>query len=279
MISRFAPTPSGYLHWGNLYHFALTWTFVRAQGGRLGLRIDDVDSTRVRPEYVQDVFETLQWLGLHWDFGPESAQDFIQNYSQGLRKQEYFDRLATVPTYACDCSRQQIQERMNSLGKGRGVMPGSPYDGHCKNRGLTFVAGVTCLRVEVKGFADTVLWTRDDRPAYHWVSILDDIRVGTTHLIRGEDLRESSALQRQIALVAGENDYMKIEHLFHPLIMGLDGRKLSKSEDADSVHAFRKSGASIEEVWMELAKRANLGVPLKSLPDFCKHVDLKFDRL
>lgn len=250
MITRLAPTPSGFLHWGNLLNFALTHATARAAGGTLWLRIDDVDASRMRPEYVQDVFDTLGWLGLDWDLGPRDAGDFARKYSQQLRREEYRDRLRAIDTYACECTRQQILARAGS----------TRYDGHCRSRGLRHVPGVTALRArigdQIDEHADPVLWTREDRPAYHWVSVLDDLRMGTTDLIRGEDLRESSAIQQRLAQEMGESAYASIRHRFHPLLMGPDGKKLSKSADAESLRSRRLAGARPDDVWVELRRIA-----------------------
>jgi glutamyl/glutaminyl-tRNA synthetase len=271
MISRLAPTPSGFLHWGNLYNFALVHARVRRAGGTLWLRIDDVDASRMRPSFVDDIFETLEWLGIDWDRGPRSTAEFVASYSQSLRREEYAQRLKAIPTYTCACSRLQIQARAVVPAPGRGEGSGGPgglraaaevgagarlhYDGHCRELGLPHQPGVTALRMRLPSWGDPVLWTREDRPAYHLVSVVDDLRMGTTHLIRGEDLRESSEIQRRIAESLGEPAYDRIVNEFHPLLIGPDGRKLSKSADAESLRAWRERGASAEEVWAELAQR------------------------
>ncbi|MBS1960439.1 MAG: hypothetical protein JST80_13260 [Bdellovibrionales bacterium] len=258
MITRLAPTPSGHLHWGNLYNFAMTWARVQKAGGKLWLRIDDVDATRMRPEYVAEIFELLPWLGFQWQEGPTSAEEFSKKFSQSLRRDEYRAAVDRLKTYACNCSRQQIQERT-----GGSVQ----YDGYCRTRGLKFEAEVTTLRTELPGRADTIVWTKDDRPAYHVVSIVDDLRMGTTHLIRGEDLRESSQVQVALAELMGESRYSKIEHEFHPLILGAQGQKLSKSEGSDSIVGFRaRADADAPEVWHRFAQIAELK-PMRSLQD------------
>jgi glutamyl-tRNA synthetase len=83
--SRIAPTPSGYLHIGNALNFVRTWLMVRRAGGILRLRIDDIDATRTRPEYFDDIFRTLEWLGMDWDEGPRNANEQTEIYSQSLR--------------------------------------------------------------------------------------------------------------------------------------------------------------------------------------------------
>ena len=112
MKSRFAPTPSGYLHIGNGFNFVLTWLHARTRGGNILLRIDDLDKGRVRPEYVEDVFRTLDWLGLDWDEGPFGPSDLERKWSQHLRLDRYrsaIDELAFREiAFACALSRVQI---------------------------------------------------------------------------------------------------------------------------------------------------------------------------
>jgi glutamyl/glutaminyl-tRNA synthetase len=181
---------------------------------------------------VQDVFETLRWLGFEWDIGPRDAGDFQANHSQRLRREEYHSVLSRLETYACDCSRSAIQGRGNAS-----------YDEHCRGRGLRFEPGKTAVRAKIGGIAaDPVLWTREDQPAYHLVSVLDDVRLGVTHIVRGEDLRESSALQTALARALGLHAYTTVEHVFHPLLLGTDGKKLSKSAGSSPIR-FRSFAA------------------------------------
>jgi glutamyl/glutaminyl-tRNA synthetase len=255
MVSRLAPTPSGYLHWGNLYNFAQTWTRVRQAQGVLWLRIDDVDASRYRKEYVMDLFETLRWLGLDWDRGPQNGEEFERVYSQSLRTAEYRSLLDRVPTYVCACSRREIALRGQPLGQ-------TGYDGHCRQLRLDWVEGETCLRAVCN---DLVVWTRENRPAYHWASVCDDVRMQTTHLIRGEDLRESSEFQLELARVAGWKDYLAIQHEFHPLLLDSRGVKYSKSADSESLKVWRDLGKTAEEVWIELSKKTKRPELVKSL--------------
>ena len=114
--TRLAPTPSGFLHIGNGASFVATWALARAYEGKIMLRIDDLDAERMRPEYIEDIFKTLDWLGLDWDEGPFSVGDFFKNWSQQLRLDVYEkalnDLAKTGCIYTCTCSRKDI--RLNS---------------------------------------------------------------------------------------------------------------------------------------------------------------------
>ena len=128
--TRLAPTPSGFLHIGNGASFVATWALVRAFEGKILLRIDDLDAERMRPEYIEDIFKTLDWLGLDWDEGPFSVDDFFKNWSQHLRLDIYEkalnDLAKTGCIYTCSCSRKNI--RLNST---NGLYPNT-----CRNNRL-----------------------------------------------------------------------------------------------------------------------------------------------
>jgi glutamyl/glutaminyl-tRNA synthetase len=146
--TRFAPTPSGFLHAGNAWSFLLTWLLARSEGGSIHLRIDDLDTARFREEYIEDIFASLEWLGLDWDTGPRSLSDIKSIHSQHLRIERYRAALKALEDlsasgagdgaysaastrgpllYACACSREKA--RRDSLAAGR---PGI-YPGTCRN--------------------------------------------------------------------------------------------------------------------------------------------------
>jgi len=262
MISRLAPTPSGYLHWGNLYNFALTWAWVRQAGGQLALRIDDVDASRMRPEYVDGIFSMLEWLGIDYDVGPRSTNEFLTRYSQSLRRTEYLARARELFTYSCRCSRKQIESRVGDAAE---------YDGYCRDKDHVFIAGETSLRVDLDSDVGVMVWTREDRPSYHLVSIIEDLRLGTTHLVRGEDLRESSRIQQKLAQAMNEPRYALIEHRFHPLLLDEQGKKLSKSARSCSLEDFRSRGETSGAAWKELSRRAGVN-EVSSLVDFAREL-------
>ena len=128
--TRLAPTPSGFLHIGNGAAFVATWALARAYEGKILLRIDDLDAERMRPEYIEDIFKTLDWLGLDWDEGPFSVEDFFKNWSQHLRVEAYEKALNDLAKmgriYTCICSRKDI--RLNST---NGLYPNT-----CRNNRL-----------------------------------------------------------------------------------------------------------------------------------------------
>lgn len=257
--SRIAPTPSGYLHWGNLLNFSLAWRETRISNGILQLRIDDLDSTRSRPEYIEDIFHTLNWLGFDWDDGPTSPDDFVRNHSQSARKEIYREWLPMFPGYACCCSRQEIRARTEKT-----------YDGHCRDLGLELISGVTQWRARENGVEeDIVLWRKDDLPAYHLVSLIEDIAFGTTLIVRGADLLESTQAQLRLANWLGEDGeaFKKVKFIHHPLLLDEAGHKMSKSSGATSLKHCRESGMLPSDVFAELSRRAGWDVEATNLHD------------
>lgn len=248
VISRLAPTPSGYLHLGNALNFIITSEFVRQRDGKLILRIDDGDSTRSRPQYVEDIFRTLEWLGLTWDIGPNGPDDFYANYSQYTQSEKYFAAIAPLErTYSCTCSRKIIRKTFGS----------TIYRGSCRNKRIPFVKGQTAKRIIVDrpvrdagvafdlahAMGDFVLWTRDNTPAYQLVSLVEDETHAVTHIFRGEDLHTSTLAQKYLAEEFGYEQFLHAHVYHHELIYGPDAIKLTKSAGAASLKDIRESGA------------------------------------
>lgn len=258
MRTRIAPTPSGHLHAGNGTAFVATWKIARSVGAKLLLRIDDLDAERVRPVYVEDIFETLRWLGIHWDEGPKNANDLREHWSQHLRLARYgalIDRLREGGhLYACDCSRAVIAQRGGS----------TEYDGHCRERGLDLDLPDVAWRLRLpKGETvamhiwpndllqelpldqpDPVIRQRNGRPAYQTASLSDDVDFGIDLIVRGADLLPSTLIQLHLARVLDLKAFTETRFLHHPLITDALGGKLSKSHGAGSLKAMRETGGA-----------------------------------
>jgi glutamyl-Q tRNA(Asp) synthetase len=279
--SRIAPTPSGYLHLGNGVNFLLTWLMVRRAGGTLKLRIDDADSTRVRPEFIEDIFRQLEWLGIDWDEGPAGPDDFRRNHSQLLRLSRYRQALANLDghLFPCTCSRTEIRARSTD-----GLYPGT-----CRDRSesparefairIRIPAG-TVVNVAGEKIAldrclgDFVLWRRDGLPAYQLASLADDLEDGMNLIVRGRDLLASSAAQLFLADLMGETAFPKARFYHHPILTCGAGRKLSKSDQALSLAAMRENGATPAMIYREAS--CLLGLPpapitsLEELLAYCR---------
>lgn len=243
VTGRLAPTPSGLLHLGNVCAFAGAWLSVRAEGGRLLLRIEDVDRERARAGVEQALRDDLAWLGLTWD--AETPRQSARDYGASLT------RLAPQ-LYRCQCTRAI---RAAPLPAGAGCQ------GHCDGKGYTTGAIRFRLapgpisftdrrwgpqRAEPRQFGDPILVRRDGLVSYNLAVVADDIEDGVTDVVRGSDLLAYTAVQMQLweALGAGPPRW-----LHTPLVLGGDGRKLSKSHGSAHVGAMREAGASPATVW------------------------------
>jgi len=257
---RLAPTPSGYLHIGNALNFVLNWLATRqCPGARLFLRIDDLDADRARPEYVQDVFDTLEWLGLDWDEGPLNATDFDATWSQRHRLPQYLGVLEALRrsgrVFACTKSRNDL----------------APYKGqfplHFRDQGLSPDLPGVAWRIMTPEPAlwpspmpsDFIIRRRDGIPAYQVASLTDDVHFGITHLIRGDDLAASTSAQQFLASCLDWSAFAKVLCLHHPLIQDGGGMKLSKSAGASSLRSWRAENRSPEAVFHTVS--AFLGLP------------------
>ena len=225
MITRLAPTPSGFLHAGNAVNALLTSWLAREHGLVLALRIDDMDAPPYRPDYVEDALGVLEWLGIDWSAGPHSLAEFEQSYSLRQRTDYYRSELARaqeagLEVYACRCTRA------SSTAAGvRGCAGG------CRTAGHSPDDGESALRAHLgPEIDDPILWRRDDLPAYHLASVIEDRDLGTTHVVRGEDLRESTRIQVALARYLDATGFARATFLHHPLVVGNDGSKLSKSQ-------------------------------------------------
>jgi glutamyl-tRNA synthetase len=257
--TRLAPTPSGYLHVGNALNFMLTWLLARHAGGQVRLRIDDLDAPRVHPAYLEDIFRTLEWLGITYDEGPAGPDDHIRQYSQRHRLELYEDLLnrlvETGQVFSCTCSRAEVQARASD----------GQYPGTCRHMRLPAAARPGAWRVltpewaavtwedlalgqqEVSVWAqmrDGVIRRRDTLPAYQIASLADDILYGVDLIVRGVDLLPSTAVQAWLARLSGAVDFGAVQFWHHPLIHQADGTKISKSQGAASLALIRDQGKS-----------------------------------
>lgn len=259
--SRIAPTPSGMLHVGNAYNFLLTAWLTRQMKGSLRLRIDDLDASRLRQVYLEDIFDTLNWLGITWDQGAENVAEHYHKYTQQLRQDQYNHTLRRLveagQVFACTCSRKDIAA--NSM-DGR-------YPGTCIHKKLPLDTPGSCWRMitepgtkihchdAVAGMQAIDLYQsarhfivrrKEGIPAYHIASLTDDVDFGINLIVRGHDLLESTAIQLYLAQQLGYSSFQNTIFYHHPLIQNTGGEKLSKSAGSTSIHTMRSNGVSME---------------------------------
>ena len=249
--TRFAPSPTGYLHIGGVRTALFNWLFARRHSGVFILRVEDTDVTRSSQEYLNTILDGLQWLGLTWDEGP-----YFQSQRQQLYREHVERLLIAKKAYRCYCTPEELEERrQRALAEGHKPK----YDGRCRARSdqptdlpsvIRFKApqeGTTMVEDVVKGTVtfdneeldDLIIQRSDGTPTYNFVVVVDDVLMGITHVIRGDDHLNNTP--RQIHLYeALRYPIPAFAHL--PLIMGQDHTRLSKRHGATSITAYHEMG-------------------------------------
>lgn len=274
LITRFAPSPTGYLHLGHLVNAIYVWGIADAFGGQVILRLEDHDRGRCRPEYEAAILDDLEWLGLKPEQGPlESFRAGPTIFRQSDKGEQYNDVLQTLlaqeRVYTCTCSRKTVLKR---TGPQAGELH---YDGHCRVRGyrpeleggtrLILAPETICFRDLRLGpqtqqpaaqCGDLLLLDRHKNWTYHFAVAVDDWQQGVNCIIRGEDLLDSTGRQFQLARMLGRSREPMVLH--HPLISDDGGRKLSKRDFDKGLRDYRAEGWSPEAVLGEAAWRVGL---------------------
>lgn len=270
-IGRLAPTPSGFLHLGNAVNFVLTWLLVRRAGGTLHLRIDDLDRARLRRPYLENIFRVIDWLGIDYDLGPGGPDDFLRHYSQLLHLPEYncvLRRLAQQPglVYATRRSRTSPAEPV-PLGT-----PGAAWRVQVPPTAYVASTGAAATQVPVAAaMPDFIIRKKDGVAAYQVASVVDDLRLGTTLVVRGQDLQHSTAAQLWLAAQVSETQAFnasRIQFYHHPLLTDATGHKLSKSTQTSGdagVLSLGSPAAVYQAVARLLALPAEAGESLATL--------------
>jgi glutamyl/glutaminyl-tRNA synthetase len=276
--TRIAPTPSGYLHAGNALNFLLTAALAERVGASVLLRIDDGDRERYRPAYVADIFETLHFLGIRWQGGPQNIQEFEQRWSQQHRLPLYHGVLKKLreqnSVFACTCSRTQINYCNCQQRKLPWDTPGASWrlrtdESPIQVKGLDGRIVTAPLHGEMKNF---VVRRKDGVPAYQLASLVDDLHFGIDFIVRGQDLWPSTLTQQYLANVLGEERFSAIYFYHHPLLTNGQGEKLSKSAGAFSVKHWREQGCSFGDYLMHLGDLLHAPAPVRTAADllaFC----------
>jgi glutamyl-tRNA synthetase len=263
--ARFAPSPTGYLHVGSARTALFNWLAVRHAGGEFVLRSDDTDQERGSEEYYDDIIAGLRWLGLDWDEGVEVGGPH-GSYRQSERIGRYGEAAETLRSdggaYLCFCTPEELEERREEA-RAAGRPPG--YDGRCRelrpsdagarrDAGEAAVLrlavprpGLTSFQDLVRGevsfdhenIEDFVLLRSNGSPTYHLASTVDDVDFQITHVVRGEDLLSSTPKHILITYALGAEPPV-YAHL--SLLMGPDGKKLSKRHGDTALHAYRDGG-------------------------------------
>ena len=275
---RFAPSPTGDLHVGNIRTALFDWAYARHTGGTFLFRIEDTDTTRVTDEYINAAIDTLKWLGLQWDEGPEVGGDngpYLQSQRLDIYAEWAQKFLSQGDAYHCYCSPDEL-EAVREAQRKANVAPG--YNGHCRDLTAEQIAafkaegreavvrmrmpdGTTTFVDEIRGevtfdhkfVPDFVMVRADGSPLYTLAVAIDDVLMGVTHVLRGEDLLSSTPRQIRVYQAMGVKleDYPVFAHL--PFVMGQDNAKLSKRNGEVSIAWYREQGYLPEAICNYLA--------------------------
>ena len=272
-VTRFAPSPTGYLHLGHVRSALQGWRAARSAGGQFLLRLEDIDPTRCRHEYAAAILEDLAWLGLGWDGPVRKQSEHFDDYRRAL------DRLEAMGVlYPCFCTRREIQDEIARAGGAPHAQSGPPYPGTCRRlasrrraekrrsgidyalrldlaRALALTGAIEWIEEGENGahrkladpapLGDVVLARKDVPTSYHLAVTVDDAVQGVTLVTRGEDLATSTHVHRVLQALL---DLPTPRYRHHGLVMDAAGRRLSKRNQAMTVRAMRESGISRAEI-------------------------------
>lgn len=276
MRGRFAPSPTGYIHLGNVWTAFLAWLQVRQQKGTLILRIEDIDEQRSKPEYTQALLEDLAWLGLDWDEGPGKGGPYgpyIQQKRYSLYEKALQELQAKHLLYPCYCSRARLQA-IGAPHEGEHRL----YDGHCygmpeeqrrqMERKPSWRVHVPHVSVSFtdgsygpfsdylpRVCGDFVVRRADGLYAYQLAVAVDDGSMGITHVLRGRDLLSSTAQQIWLMEVLG---YTPPSYTHVPMLIDASGNRLSKRQQGITVRSLRDRGVQADAILSALALAGGL---------------------
>lgn len=271
VTTRFAPSPTGWLHLGHAFAALFAFEEARKTDGRFLVRLEDIDATRARPEYESALFEDLAWLGLDWECPVRRQSDYFQDYSAALTRLQARDLL-----YPCFCTRKEIQDEITRSSHAPHGPDGALYPGTCRNRsfeeraeriatGQPYALRLDVHRaMETAGgpllwqdldfgehtakpdlFGDVVLARKDTPASYHLAVVVDDALQGVTLVTRGRDLLEATHLHRLLIELLG---LPVPQWRHHRLITDEHGKRLAKRDNAHALRTLREQGWTPQRV-------------------------------
>jgi glutamyl-tRNA synthetase len=260
-VGRLAPSPTGAQHVGNARTYLIAWLLARSQGGRLLLRIEDIDSPRTKAGAAELALDDLRWLGLDWDMAPVVQTQRLPLYTAALERLR-----AREVVYPCTCTRGDIDRAASAP---HAEHEGPTYPGTCAGRRATDADGLAGrafawrFRAGTGAFAfadgfcgpierdlsedggDFVIWKSAGTPAYQLAVVVDDAAQGVTQVVRGDDLLSSTPRQLLLYRALG----LTPPAFFHvPLVVGPDGRRLAKRHGDTRLVALREAGVQAEDL-------------------------------
>jgi glutamyl-Q tRNA(Asp) synthetase len=274
-VTRFAPSPTGYLHRGHAYSALAAHTAAREASGRFLLRIEDIDATRSRPEYETAILEDLAWLGLSWESPVRRQSEHLEDYHAAIERLR-----ARGLVYRCFKTRKEID-----IGRaphepavpyvGAPLPPGEEAERLARGEAFAWRLSLAAAREALGGFealnfkeegagpngetgliqarpetaGDIVLARKDVGVAYHLAVVHDDALQGVTHVIRGQDLFEAAHIQRLLQALL---DLPTPTYRHHGLLVGPDGKRYAKRDKAQTLRELRAAGVVPEALRKEL---------------------------
>lgn len=271
LITRFAPSPTGWLHLGHAYAALFAAEEARKSGGRFLLRLEDIDTTRSRPEYEQGIYEDLRWLGLTWEEPVRKQSEHFAEYRAALHQLQTMGLL-----YPCFCTRKEIQEEIARAGQAPHGPEEAVYPGTCKKlspaevesrlaEGRDYALRLNLTQAmaqaghdlfwedlergrflaDPSALGDVVLARKDTPTSYHLAVVIDDAAQGITLVTRGEDLLSATPLHRVLQALL-KLPVPQWKH--HRLITDEQGKRLAKRDQARALRTLREDGRTAEEV-------------------------------
>ena len=281
MVTRFAPSPTGYLHLGHAYSARMGFDAARRHGGTFLLRIEDIDQTRCRPEFVDGILEDMHFLGLRFPTPVRKQSDHMADYEAAIQK-----LLALDVLYPCFCTRAEIAAELQAAQSAPqdGAQAAPIYPGRCRSlvpeeaatrmsQGHNYALRLSTEKTERRlrdlgrwplDFFDThhgtvavspslvgdvVLARKEVRTSYHLAVVVDDAIQQVTLVTRGEDLFLSTHVHRQLQALL---DLPTPRYAHHPLLRDVDGERLAKRRGSESIRSLRQKGMSADEMWAKI---------------------------
>ena len=288
-VTRFAPSPTGYLHLGHAYSAQFAYEAARITGGRFLLRSEDIDQTRCRPEFEQGTLEDLRWLGLRWDGSVRRQSQHLTAYENALRRLK--DRGVVYP---CFCTRKQIKAEIEGAGHApHGPAGEAAYPGTCRalpealarrrieageayaqrldvGRALSATGPLAWrdhrageVRAEPELLGDVVLARKDTPTSYHLAVTVDDHLQGVTLVTRGEDLFHATHAHRLLQALLG---LRTPRYYHHNLIADSTGQRLAKRNGATTVRYLREHGWGPDDIWQAISRKRTAAAGATSAP-------------
>ena len=270
-VTRFAPSPTGYLHLGHAFSALTAFDAARTAGGRFLLRIEDIDGGRCRPEFEQAIYDDLAWLGLTWEEPVRRQSDHFADFAARLDR---LDALGLL--YPCFCTRKDIAAEIARSANAPHGPDGPVYPGTCRRRpvderaariatgdafalrldlvkaleaagdGLTWHdADAGRMVCDPRPLGDVVLARKDTPTSYHLSVTVDDALQGVSHVIRGRDLFHATHVHRLLQALL---NLPTPAYRHHPLLTNADGRRLSKRDKARTLRELRAAGVGADDV-------------------------------